>query len=56
MMGATYMARIETSFAVSTAYHLHLLAVSYVDTGKCAQIRTAQVVEYLKAGMNDDDS
>jgi hypothetical protein len=24
--------------------------------GKCAQIRTAQVVEYLKASMNDDDS
>jgi hypothetical protein len=22
---------------------------------KCAQIRTAQVVEYLKASMNDDD-
>jgi hypothetical protein len=43
------MAQIETSFGVSTAYHLNLLAVSYVDMGICAQIRTAQVLEYLKA-------
>jgi hypothetical protein len=31
MMGATYMVQIETSFGVSTSYHLNLLAVSYVE-------------------------
>jgi hypothetical protein len=56
MMGATYMAQIETSFGASIAFHLNVLTVSYVDMGRCAQIRTAQVVEYLKASMNDDDS
>ncbi len=47
---------INQALVVFAQSHPWWMPLTNWDMGKCAQIRTAQVIEYLKASMNDDDS